>query len=88
MVVGVLSYVVKVWVAIFSYQHPSDDNPKKGYKSSRNKLTVVFSTSTNTLLTVGGTDELGKLGFGVCGAQEEGLVLVHTLSLKYIRTWI
>lgn len=88
MVVSVLSYVVKVWVAIFLISIRLAINPKKGYKSNRNKLTVVFSTSTNTLLTVGGTDELGKLGFGVCGAQEEGLVLIHTLSLKYIRTWI
>lgn len=86
--VSVLSYVVKVWVAIFLISIRLAINPKKGYKSNRNKLTVVFSTSTNTLLTVGGTDELGKLGFGVCGAQEEGLVLIHTLSLKYIRTWI
>lgn len=78
MVVSVLSYVVKVYVAC-PISISLAINPKDGSKSSRDKPTVVFSTRTDTFLTVSGTDELGKFRLGVCGPQEERLVLVHTL---------
>lgn len=55
-------------------------NPKEGFRSSRDKPTVVFATRTDTLLTVSRTDKLGKLRLGVCGPEEKWLVLVHTLS--------
>jgi hypothetical protein len=48
----------------------------------RERLTVVLSTSSNTLLRVDSPDQLGEIRLGVGGTEEEGFVLVHTLIVS------
>ena len=42
--------------------------------------TVVLSTCADTLLAVDSTFELGVVGRRVDSAEEDGLVLVHTVA--------
>lgn len=44
--------------------------------------TVVLSSSSNALLRVDGSDELGQVRLRVGSAEEDRLVLVHTLYVS------